>query len=118
MFIWSYKFWALIERKITMTQEEKDKSVSLFDKEVEAFCKETFIKDKDMKGLIFCCARHFADWQKQRDMGLLKTLYSDYDNLKKDLDKVTTGNLSHRIGNIKFSITGMQVFIKKEIGDE
>lgn len=51
-------------------------------------------------------------------MGLLKTLYSDCDSLKKDLDKVTTGNLSHRIGNIKFSITGMQVFIKKEIGDE
>lgn len=52
--------------KETMTQEEKDKSVALFDKEVEAFCKETFIKDKDMKGLIFCCARHFADWQKER----------------------------------------------------
>lgn len=55
-----------------------------------------------------------ARWQKERDMGLLKTLYSDCDNLKKDLDKVTTGNLSHRIGNIKFSITGMQVLINKQ----
>ncbi len=59
-----------------------------------------------------------AQWQKEQMMKLLKTLYSDCDSLKKDLDKVTTGNLSHRIGNIKFSITGMQVFIKKEIGDE
>lgn len=49
-----------------MTQEEKDKSVALFDKEVEDFCKETFIKDKETKELIFCCARHFTDWQKQR----------------------------------------------------
>lgn len=49
-----------------MTQEEKDISVALFDKEVESFCKETFIKDEETKGLIFCCARHFTDWQKQQ----------------------------------------------------
>jgi len=58
-----------------------------------------------------------GQWQKKLDMGLLKTLYSDCDNLKKDLDKVTTGNLSHCIGNIKFSITGMQVFIKQKMED-
>lgn len=96
-----------------MTQEEKDKSVALFDKEVESFCKETFIKDEETKGLVFCCARHFADWQKNRDEQILSNLYDDCSLLKDSLDKVTTGNLSHRIGNIKFSITGMQVFIKQ-----
>lgn len=59
-----------------------------------------------------------ADWQKNRDKQILSTLYDDCSCLKDSLDKVTTGNLSHRIGNIKFSITGMQVFIKHTIGDK
>lgn len=59
-----------------------------------------------------------ANWQKEQSTKLLKTIYSDCDNLKKDLDRVTTGNLPHRIGNIKFSITGIQVIIKQEMEDE
>ena len=58
-----------------------------------------------------------ADWQKNRDKQILSTLYDDCSCLKDSLDKVTTGNLSHRIGNIKFSITGMQVFIKQATKD-
>lgn len=60
-------------------------------------------------------AIHFANWQKNRDKQILSTLYDDCSLLKDSLDKVTTGNLSHHIGNIKFSITGMQVLIKQEI---
>lgn len=59
-----------------------------------------------------------AQWQKEQSTKLLKTIYSDCDNLKKDLDRVTTGNLPHRIGNIKFSITGIQVIIKQAMEDE
>ncbi len=55
---------------------------------------------------------------KEHYVELLKTLYDDCTHLKNDLDRVTTGNMAHRIGNIKFSLTGMQVFMKQGMVDE
>lgn len=87
--------------------------------EIDHFrCSDEFALAKRAGEEVAATARHFAQWQKEQSTKLLKTIYSDCDNLKKDLDRVTTGNLPHRIGNIKFSITGIQVIIKQAMEDE
>lgn len=55
---------------------------------------------------------------KEQYVELLKTLYDECTHLKNNLDRVTTGNLVHKIGNIKFSLNEMQVFMKQKMVDE
>lgn len=47
-------------------EQKPSTSVTEFDTEVERFCKECFITDDNEKDKVFCIARHFADWQKNR----------------------------------------------------
>lgn len=111
------EFYTQIKKFINSLPAEQ--TAERFGDEIDNFrCSDEFALAKRAGEEISVTALHFADWQKEQSTKLLKTLYSDCNNLKKDLDRITTGNLSHRIGNIKFSITGMQVIIKQAIEDE
>lgn len=54
------------KKELRKIEQKSSTSVNEFDIEVERFCKECFITDTNEKGNVFCIARHFTDWQKNR----------------------------------------------------
>ena len=58
--------WDAEKKELKKIEQKPSTSVTEFDAEVERFCKECFITDANEKDKVFCIARHFADWQKNR----------------------------------------------------
>ena len=80
--------WNAEKKELKKIEQKPSTSVAEFDTEVEKFCKESFIKDTNEKGKVFCIARHFADWQKHRQ----NTVWSEEDEqefnvMKSELEK-------------------------------
>jgi hypothetical protein len=67
--------WDAEKKEFKKIEQKPSTSVAEFDEEVERFCKECFITDTNEKGSVFCIARHFADWQKNRQ----KSAWSEED---------------------------------------